>query len=203
MFYSLMENQIEFRRRLAMGYRSDVAYTIRFAQFDDGQVERMAQRDEEQNKASPENIFVETSREFADKFNARAKELFYMFLAEAKVNQDTEGVFTEDDECFEIDEPNLALKFRCNYVKWDSSFPDVACHNNLLDLAGLYVEERRMHREFYTVGLEEVKSSQLYDALGYLFVRVGENVEDIEERYGGEYDYDWCFCSRQIVTDWD
>ena len=38
--------------------------------------------------------------------------------------------------------------------------------------------------------------------LGFIFIRIGEESDDIEQRYGGDYEWDWMQVSRQIVMDW-
>lgn len=222
-----------------MGYRSDVAYSIRFAQYDDVQIKYMAEREEKAEKSwqlmlsggklevthdiSALRRYKDSAYEFAERFNKEAKALFYVFLAEAKVKPETSGVFNELGMCdssgegFFIDESKLAINFLATDVKWYPDYIDVKCHEALLDLANTYISSDSMQilREFEymphkeqggiitrVVDAEGGVSSQAYECLGFMFNRIGENMEDIEERCNGEYDSSWCEISRQIIVDW-
>ena len=140
-----------------MGYRSDVAYTIRFVSDHD-----------EKNKQS-----------------------FYTFLAEAKAKAATAPCFSESswgrggDDGFIVDEARCRINFSADDVKWYESYPDVACHDALIELAGEWVND------------EDNKSE-----IAFMFVRIGEENDDIEERCGGDYDYDWVQVHRSIERDW-
>jgi hypothetical protein len=35
-----------------------------------------------------------------------------------------------------------------------------------------------------------------------MFVRVGEESDDVEQKYGGDYDYGWLDVHRSISRDW-
>lgn len=75
------------------------------------------------------------------------------------------------------------LHFDANYVKWYESFDDVQAHESLLSF------------------LDDNGSE--YDA-GYKFVRIGEEDDDIEQRYGGSDDlipWDALGVSRSIAWD--
>ena len=98
-----------------MGYRSTVAYTIRF---------EIPSYNKPEEKEDPED----------------AKRSFYTFLAEAKANEDTALCFT-DTECFEVDEENLQFRFFSEEVKWYESYPDVACHEALISLSKSWVDD--------------------------------------------------------------
>ena len=76
-------------------------------------------------------------------------------------------------------------KFMCDDVKWYESYPDVACHDALIELAGEWVND------------EDNKSE-----IAFVFVRIGESTDDVEERCGGDYDYDWVQVHRSIERDW-
>jgi hypothetical protein len=135
-----------------MGYRSDVAYTIRFVHEDD----------------------------------TNNKQSFYTFLAEAKVNAATAGCFGEHGWAeFEIDEARYRINFSADDVKWYETYADVDCHEALINLARDWDEDEDNHSN-----------------IGYLFVRIGENTDDIEEKYGGGYDLEWLQVERTIVRDW-
>lgn len=69
------------------------------------------------------------------------------------------------------DEPkDYRVSFYADYVKWYDDYDDVKSHHWLMDFA----EER-------------------FDSkVGYRFIRIGEDIEDIEDVYGGDNDLiDW------------
>jgi|Laugrespbdmm15sn_2_1035079.scaffolds.fasta_scaffold92470_2 hypothetical protein len=137
-----------------MGYRSDVAYTIRFVHEDD----------------------------------TNNKQSFYTFLAEAKANAATALCFTTPDVpswVFEVDEENYQINFYADSVKWYDSFSEVQAHEALLSLAKEWDEDTDNH-----------------SCIAYIFVRIGEDKNDVEVREGGDVDYDWVHVSRSISRDW-
>ena len=97
-----------------MGYRSVVAYTIRFIP---------PHKDEPERGLSTENC----------------KATFFTFLAEAKSKEETAGAFT--DECIKVDEDNLAIYFFADNVKWYESYPEVACHEALAELSKEWADD--------------------------------------------------------------
>ena len=106
-----------------MGYRSAVAYTIRF----------------ECNKIDA-----------TDEDREQCKDSFYTFLAEAKANTKTALCFSEKQpinehspsgEGFYVDEENMRIKFFANYVKWYPDYDDVKCHEALMDLSRDWEED--------------------------------------------------------------
>jgi len=97
-----------------MGYRSTVAYSIRFLS---------PQEDEPDKGLTAENC----------------KATFYTFLAEAKANGETAGAFLDED--IKIDEGNLAIYFYAGHVKWYESYEDVKCHEALLDLSKEWADD--------------------------------------------------------------
>jgi hypothetical protein len=97
-----------------MGYRSTVAYSIRF---------------EHQSYDKPE------SPDDAEK----AKASFYTFLAEAKAGEDTAGAFIDED--LKVDEDSLAIHFFACDVKWYPDYEDVKCHEALLDLSREWADD--------------------------------------------------------------
>jgi hypothetical protein len=135
-----------------MGYRSDVAYTIRFVHEDD----------------------------------TNNKQSFYTFLAEAKVNAATAACFGDHGWAeFETDEANFRINFACEDVKWYESYPDVACHEALINLARDWDEDTDNH-----------------SCIAYRFVRIGEDADDVEQKEGGDADWDWVQVERTIRRDW-
>ena len=138
-----------------MGYRSDVAYTIRFTSDD-----------------------------------TRAKQSFYTFLAEAKAKAATAKCFTEEGwnwnaGGFEVDEGRFRINFSADNVKWYTDYEDVKCHEALLDLAAEWANDEDNHSE-----------------IADMLARIGEEVEGIEEKCGGDYDWDWAQVHRSVSRDW-
>lgn len=134
-----------------MGYRSDVAYTIRFTSDD-----------------------------------TRAKQSFYTFIAEAKAKAATAPCFNESEWAeFEVDEGRFRINFSADTVKWYPDYPDVKCHEALIELAAEWANDEDNHSE-----------------IAYSFVRIGEEADDIEEKSGGDYDFDWVQVNRSISRDW-
>jgi hypothetical protein len=140
-----------------MGYRSTVAYTIRFIPL------------VIEHEGIDENTAIE-----------KAKASFYTFIAEAKANQETGGAFIDED--LKIDEDNLALYLFVDYVKWYEDYPDVKCHEALMDLSKEWADEN--------------------DYIGGAFARIGEEMEDVTEEVWGQGDYDWISVHRSMLCDW-
>jgi hypothetical protein len=144
-----------------MGYRSDVAYTIRFNSDHD-----------EKNKQS-----------------------FYTFLAEAKARAATAPCFSHgegfwggnSDGGFEVDEARYRINFSAQDVKWYTDYPDVKCHEALIELADEWASD---------------SNGENVSGIAYSFVRIGEESNDIEEKNGGDYDWGWLQVSRSIERDW-
>jgi hypothetical protein len=140
-----------------MGYRSDVAYTIRFT----------------------------------------TEEAYRLFIMEAKV-KDLGSCFSDDtshwDEA-ECDDARWRINFRADNVKWYEDYPDVKKHYQLIALAEDWIQ---------TDEHEAAKDAEILTPhrLGYVYSRIGEDTDDIEENAGGEYDWSWISVSRQIITDW-
>ena len=133
-----------------MGYRSDVAYTIRFV----------------------------------DDHDTNNEQSFYTFLLEAKANPQLQIALAE----VEINHKKQMFTFSATDVKWYESYPDVASHEALVHLA----EEWSC----------QVSEGKLNCKIGAMFLRIGEEAKDIEERFSGDYDHEWMSVSRQIITDW-
>jgi hypothetical protein len=147
-----------------MGYRSDVGYKIKF----DKDLE-----------------WLESVAD--DKKNVTSKDLFNLFVTEAKSKEETKLCFDDDDGAFEIDDENLSITFFAESVKWYESFEDVQCHENLLELADEWLEQHDIENKFYS-------------PLRWGFVRVGEEADDIEERHGNE-GYELVYLTRGISFD--
>jgi len=154
-----------------MGYRSDVAYLIIFG---DGQDAGHARGDE------------------GIKLQASALARFKQFLSEAKVNEKTMGVFNE-----EVDSPNKEgmyidyergyIKYFAEAVKWYETFDDVTCHIEFLSLVGDYIEDRN-------------DSPNPTPNIGYSFVRIGEEYNDIETSSDGHWGAsEMLYPTRRIV----
>ena len=139
-----------------MGYRSTVAYTIRF---------------------TPNYPEADTPDELAHKL---AKESFYTFLAEAKGK--LSGAV--NDESTIVDESNMAINFFASDVKWYESYEDVKVHEDLQQLSKDWVDMENKH-------------------IGGIFMRIGEEMDDIVQEGWGEHDWDWMDIARTINVDWE
>lgn len=133
-----------------MGYRSDVAYTIRFV----------------------------------DDHDTNNHQSFFTFLAEAKSNPKYATAMGE----VEVSEKHQTINFLATDVKWYEDYPDVQSHMALVELAEDWVRQ--------------VCEGTLHCRLGVIFMRVGEDTTDTEERANGDYEWSWIQISRQIITDW-
>ena len=142
-----------------MGYRSTVAYTIRF---------ETPSYDKPEEKEDPED----------------AKRSFYTFLAEAKANVNTALCFTDTD-CFKVLEDKLEIRFFAEGVKWYESYPDVACHEALIELSKSWADD---------------DTSNPY--IGGAFARTGEDTNDNVEEVWGQGEYGWVGVNRSVYADW-
>jgi len=133
-----------------MGYRSDVAYTIRFT----------------------------------DDHDTNNVQSFYTFLLEAKADPRCAIALSE----VTVDEKNQRFMFSADSVKWYDGYPDVRSHTALFAKAQDWAKQ-----------MEEGK---LNCTMGAIFIRVGEDTDDIEVTVVGEYDWDWMSVTRGIITDW-
>lgn len=150
-------------RRSKMGYRSTVAYTIRFT-------------------PDPENSPHKTIDGIK-----QAKASFSVFLAEAKVK--CSGAFNEEFGV-EVDEPNMAINFLAEDVKWYEDYEGVKAHEALIDLSKEWAEE------------SDVPFKGGNKNIGGIFMRIGEEADDVTEESWGEHDWEWMQISRQIIVDW-
>lgn len=141
-----------------MGYRSTVAYTIRFTP-----------------QVHSSELLSPTDEEVK-----QCKESFYCFLAEAKVKHPT--CFSEEFGV-DVDEANMALNFLAEDVKWYEDYEDVKAHTALQDLSKAWAEMENKH-------------------IGGIFMRIGEEMDDMVQEAWGEHDWDWMHLSRQIIVDW-
>lgn len=146
------------KKEKTVGYRSQVAYTIRFT--------------------PDENVEAEIEG---------CKHDFYTFLAEAKAKFPS----AMSDEHLSIDEPNMALNFLAESVKWYDDYEDVKCHVALLQLAQDWSEDG-----------DEKNGVAGNTRIGGIFMRIGEDSDDISEDSFGNHDWEWMHISRQIIVDW-
>ena len=72
---------------------------------------------------------------------------------------------TEGDVTLEWNDEKYYVKFDATHVKWYDDYPDVKCHEALLDLANEYHEK--------------------YNCVDWTFVRIGEEDGDVETQGGG------------------
>ena len=142
-----------------MGYRSDVAYTIRF-----------------------KDVGAMT-----------------LFITEAKAK----GLEPALDEC-DIHQDKQSDKYHINFfaegVKWYDTYPTVQAHQALIELARDWCEGDR-HEHTRQTGDTSYMAGEEYK-LGFVYVEVGEEVNDCKEESDGDSDWDWLRVSRQVVGDW-
>ena len=158
-----------------MGYRSTVAYTIRFTP-QCNYVEDTSQTPTQGLINSP-----------TDEELKQCKASFNVFLAEAKVK--CSGAFSETFGVT-VDEENLAINFLAEGVKWYEEYEDVKTHHALMDLSKEWAEE------------SDVPFKGGNKNIGGIFMRIGEEADDVVEEGWGEHDWDWMQISRQIIVDW-
>lgn len=136
-----------------MGYRSEVAYTIRFTS------------DDERAKQSFYTFIAEAK--------ARA--------ATAGCFTEEQGRWGSGDG-FEVDEKRYRINFSAQDVKWYESYPDVMWHEALIELAAEWANDEDNHSEiayaFVRIGEEtediEEKNGGDYD---YSWVQVNRSIE--------------------------
>ena len=111
-----------------MGYRSSVAYTIRFVIESFNAGEDQVEEIEECRKS------------------------FFTFLAEAKSKEETRGCFDESTkinkdvspprgEGLHVSYEKMTINFLAYSVYWYPDYPDVICHNELVALAKQWADD--------------------------------------------------------------
>ena len=146
-----------------MGYRSTVAYTIRF---------ETPSYDKPEERTDPEE----------------AKRSFYTFIAEAKAKEATALCFSDqEDEVFKVLEDKLEIRFFAEEVKWYDTYPDVACHEALIQLSREWADDGENSNPF----------------IGGAFARVGEDTNDNIEEVWGNGEHDWVGVNRSVYVDWE
>ena len=113
------------------------------------------------------------------------KDIFNTFILEAKAKEETRLCFDEDSP-LEIIEDKLILKFYVDDWKWYESYSGVSCHESLLNLADEYIEAQENNQAMQNL------------TISYGFVRIGEETNDIDERYGGDDGYSLLYPVRSI-----
>ena len=164
-----------------MGYRSQVGYVIQFQQPFYGHSDKPEHSDQ---------LERELDKEYA-------KNLFYTFLAETKARTQTAQAWEDEVKdgkylnsgkqieyggALEVDYEMQIIKFRAEDVKWYDSYPDVDCHNAMIDLAEEYIAGDDIN--------ETTNTRNNGDYMSYTFVRIGENADDVEHRNGGTCETD-------------
>jgi hypothetical protein len=78
----------------------------------------------------------------------------------------------------------MALNFLVENVKWYEDYEDVIVHESLISLSKAW---------------EEMGNKNI----GGIFMRIGEEMDDIVQEGWGEHDWEWLSLHRQIVADWE
>jgi hypothetical protein len=89
------------------------------------------------------------------------------------------------------------IRFVASAVKWYPDYPDVKCHHELMGLCDEYLQ--RQEKNF----IDGQVPSLTPPAVSELFRRIGESEDDLEERHGGDPDWDWVELIRYIRVDWE
>ena len=72
-------------------------------------------------------------------------------------------------------------------VKWYESYEDVQVHENLISLSKEWADEGETADPY----------------IGGIFLRIGEETDDMIEEGWGEHDWDWMRIHRSIEVDWE
>ena len=70
--------------------------------------------------------------------------------------------------------------------KWYDDYDDVKCHERLLDLAEEYIDAQNSNKAMRNL------------TISYGFVRIGEETDDIDTKYGGDDGYSLIYPTRSI-----
>ena len=116
-----------------------------------------------------------------------------VFLLEAKSKPEIRLSF--EDECLNVVYDKREIRFVADGMKWYEENEDVKCHIKLLDLCDEYLERQEK-------SLQGSPPSITSYPVSYLFRRIGEDEDDIEQRHGGDPDWDWIELIRYIRVDW-
>jgi hypothetical protein len=113
--------------------------------------------------------------------------LFNVFLADAKSREDTKDCFDEtESDLLTINQGECFLRYQADSVKWYADYDDVKCHEALIVLAQEY-------SDMYD-NMEDLDSLPI----SYAKIRIGEQMDDIEEEYGGDDGYSLMYMNRSF-----
>jgi len=155
--------------------------------------------------------------------NEAGKELFYTFLAEARIKEETAQCFSQTWMPIQINKDKLLVYLDKDDVKWYDDTPEVDCHEALIALAELYVNReddrvrpintatREAHEKQYGhIPWNELLAQHVQQPtyielnIGYSYVRLGEESTDVDCRHNGWDDvYNRVFHSSSIEFDID
>ena len=113
-------------------------------------------------------------------------DIFNTFLTEAKSNDDTKLCFDENESPLEIDKERLLFKFYVDDWKWYDDYEEVQCHERLLELAEEYIDAQNNNQAMRNL------------TISWGFIRIGEETEDIDTKYGGDDGYSLLYPLRSI-----
>jgi hypothetical protein len=113
--------------------------------------------------------------------------LFNVFLADAKSKEDTKNCFEESDwDLLTINQDECFIKFSAYDVKWYEDYDDVKCHEALIVLAQEYSDMYDNTEDLISI------------PISYAKIRIGEQMDDIAEDYGGDDGYSLMSISRNF-----
>ena len=116
----------------------------------------------------------------------KGEDIFNTFLTEAKSNDDTKLCFDENESPLEIDKERLLFKFYVDDWKWYDDYEEVQCHERLLELAEEYIDAQNNNQAMRNL------------TISWGFIRIGEETEDIDTKYGGDDGYSLLYPLRSI-----
>jgi hypothetical protein len=119
--------------------------------------------------------------------NLSADGIFLLMLTEMQQDEVAGKCFDstyEINEHLTIDKLNRTIAFYEDGVKWYESYEDVKAHERLYEIAEEYAEQ--------------YGSETMNNPVSCAFIRIGEEMEDIEERGGGYDPWNIMYVSRSI-----
>jgi len=165
-----------------MGYRSDVAYTIRF----------------HPNSGNLFHTFLAEAKVNPDTAPCFAELVTEKFTyGHPTIIPNVEGLRIVDEG------DKKQINFHTWGVKWYPSYEGVQCHEALLKMAKEYIDDDENYVDAVTHSLSGTPIPYKVCKLGYIYTVIGENLEDIHEDAQGEYDSDWLCVSRTVHFDWN
>ena len=119
--------------------------------------------------------------------NLSADGIFLLMLTEMQQDEVAGKCFDSTyviNEHLTVNKENRTIAFYEDGVKWYESYEDVKAHERLYEIAEEYAEQ--------------YGSETMNNPVSCAFIRIGEEMEDIEERGGGYYPWNIMYVTRSI-----